>query len=54
MSATDLLLKRDALLLIWELRAVWLTIVLYLGASLLYFTWLFRPNHRIGGAASRL
>ncbi|MBI5118186.1 c-type cytochrome biogenesis protein CcsB [Candidatus Poribacteria bacterium] len=52
--AIEALLRRDALLLMWELRAVWLTIALYLGSLLLYLAWFFTPSHKIGRVASKL
>lgn len=53
-ATTEALLRRDTLLLIWELRAVWFTIALQLLSSFLYLMWLFSPSYRTGKAASRL
>jgi cytochrome c-type biogenesis protein CcsB len=53
-TTVEALLRRDTVLLFLELRAVWLTIALYILSSLLYLVWLFSPNQRIGETASRL
>ena len=53
-ATTETLLQRDSLLIVWELRAAWVTILLYLLSSIHYLVWLFVPGPRIGKLASRL
>ncbi|GAB4353053.1 MAG: c-type cytochrome biogenesis protein CcsB [Candidatus Abyssubacteria bacterium] len=51
---TAQLLSRDALLLIWELRVLWLAIAFQLASAFLYLAWVFAPGERTGRLASRL
>jgi len=51
---TEALLRRESILLIWQLRALWLAIVFYLLSSFHYFIWMFSPVDKIGKRASRL
>lgn len=53
-AATETLLQHDSLLIVWELRAVWVTILIYFLASVYYLLWLFFPGPRAGKPASRL
>jgi cytochrome c-type biogenesis protein CcsB len=53
-ATTETLLQQDSLLILWELRAVWVTIVIYFLSSIHYLLWLFVPRAGIGWTASRL
>lgn len=48
------MLQRESVLIVWELRAVWITIALYLLSALYYLVWLFLPGSRIGKLSSHL
>jgi len=50
----EALLRRDGILLTWELRATWLLIALYLLSSFLYLRWLFSPNSTFGRRGSHI
>ncbi len=53
-AATESLLRQDSVHIIWELRAVWVAILIYFLSSIYYLIWLFLPGSRIGKLASRL
>ena len=53
-ATTEALLRRDSVLIVWELRALWITIALYLLSSFYYLIWIFLAGSRKGRLASRL
>jgi cytochrome c-type biogenesis protein CcsB len=53
-AATENLLQQDSVHIIWELRAVWVAILIYFLSAIYYLIWLFLPGARIGRLASRL
>ena len=53
-SQAQMLLQRDSLIILWEIRAVWVTILFYLLSSFYYLVWLILPGSRMGRFASRL
>lgn len=53
-TATKYILKRDSILLMLELRALWIIAFLYFLSFLFYLAWLLEPDSRSGRKASRL
>jgi ABC-type transport system involved in cytochrome c biogenesis permease subunit len=45
---------RNSMLLLWELRALWIAVLLYVLSFYLYLGWVFWPDSRSGRMASRL
>jgi ABC-type transport system involved in cytochrome c biogenesis permease subunit len=53
-AATEVLLRRDSILIVWELRALWMTTALYVMACLFYLMWLLVPSSGSGKRAARM
>ena len=47
-ASTEIILQRESVAIVWELRAIWVTIFLYFLSSLYYLIWLFLPGSRCG------
>jgi len=53
-ATTEIMLQRESVAVVWELRALWVAIALYFLSSLYYLLWLFLPGSRIGRLSSRI
>lgn len=51
-AATEMLLQRDSFLIVLELRAAWITSLIYFLSSICYLAWLSFPGSRLGRLAS--
>ncbi|RJP71700.1 MAG: c-type cytochrome biogenesis protein CcsB [Candidatus Abyssobacteria bacterium SURF_17] len=53
-NVIDTMLRRDTVIIVWELRALWLATALQLLSLLFYLMWLISPAPRLGRTASRI
>jgi cytochrome c-type biogenesis protein CcsB len=53
-ASTEIILQRESIAIVWELRAIWVMVFLYFLSALYYLIWLFLPGSRIGKLASGL